>query len=274
MESAATEPFLLTLLSTDPAWIEAADGAGVQRIGVDIERLGKAERQRAVADARISGHKLEDLLHVTARVKQARPFARLNGLHAGTGEEVEQALGYGAASLMLPYFRSAREAGRFVDLVAGRAEVILLVETATAMARLPEIVALPGVSEIMIGMNDLHLELGLASPMEIAASDLLAWLAGVVRGAGLRFGYGGIAPPDAAGLPASPDLLLARSVQLGAGSAWVARSFFRGGLTPAEFGPALARWRERRAHWQTRPDGERDLALAALRREVGTLKTP
>lgn len=273
MDAPGTPPFLLTLLTTDPVWIEAADRAGVQRIGVDIERRGKAERQRTVANARISDHLLSDLREVAGRVRQAMPFARLNALHDGTGEEVEEALACGATSLMLPFFRTTQEAARFVDLVAERAEVVLLVETATAVARLHEIVTLPGVAEIMVGMNDLHLELKLCSPMEIAASDLLTWMADVTRDAGLRFGFGGVARPGTTGLPVSADLLLARHAQLGTRSAWIARSFFRGGLAPEDLGTELDCWRQRMAYWQTCSAEERYAALTALRGEVEALKT-
>ena len=40
-----TTDFRLTLISRDPDLIRAADGAGIDRIGIDIERLGKRERQ-------------------------------------------------------------------------------------------------------------------------------------------------------------------------------------------------------------------------------------
>ena len=38
-------PFRLTLWTADAALAARADAAGVDRIGVDLDRLGKAERQ-------------------------------------------------------------------------------------------------------------------------------------------------------------------------------------------------------------------------------------
>jgi 2-keto-3-deoxy-L-rhamnonate aldolase RhmA len=261
----ATIPFTLTLLSRDPAWIEAADAAGVERIGIDIELIGKANRQSHVAGGtRISGHTLADLRTVTPLVQHALPFVRVNPPNLGTRNEVEEALALGARSLMLPYFRSVQEAARFVELVAGRAEVVLLVETGAALARLHDMVRIPGVDEIMVGMNDLHIDLRLASPMEIAASELLHTIAGQVREAGIRFGFGAVARPESEDLPVPSDLLLARYARLGARSALISRSFFRGGLTPSEMNAALARLRSRLAFWFAQPPE----ALAAAEREL------
>src|SRR5262245_36722874 len=63
--------FVLTLLSRDPPLIRAADRAGVDRLGIDIERLGKRQRQGHIANARISDHELEDLRLVAANARRA-----------------------------------------------------------------------------------------------------------------------------------------------------------------------------------------------------------
>jgi hypothetical protein len=260
--------FTLTLLTADSVWVRAAVAAGVQRVGVDIERRGKRARQRSWVDARISDHRLEQLRAVAAHAGDAKVFARLNPLHAGTPSEVERAISLGAMALMLPQFRSAAEAERFVDLVAGRAEVLLLLETATALARVREIASVTGVDEIMVGLNDLHHDLGLRSGMELAASPLLEHVAREVRDGGVRFGFGGVSRPDAEGLPLSPDLLLARHAELRSSSAWIARSFFRGGLEPEEFPSAVSALRERLAWWRGRPKRELEATGPRMREEL------
>ncbi len=68
------DDFKLTLLTDDPGLAADADAAGIDRIGVDIERLGKAERQRCHAGARLSGHSLEDLEQLSRRVRRGRLF--------------------------------------------------------------------------------------------------------------------------------------------------------------------------------------------------------
>jgi hypothetical protein len=264
--------FLLTLLSRDAAFIRAADLAGVDRIGIDIERLGKRERQGHIANARISDHELADLQAVTANVRRAEIFIRLNSFHPGTRDEIERALSLGAHVLMLPYFTTAYEAAAFVDGVAGRAVVMLLLETAAAAARLHDILAVPGVSEIMVGLNDLHQTLGLANHFEILTSDLMVAIARQVRDAGLRFGFGGVGRPGDISLPIPSDLVLAQYPRLGGTSAWIARSFFKPGDDPQDFAAEIARLRAAIDHWFQQPPSVLADQYAELRRRAAALK--
>ncbi len=239
----------LTHLSRDPAWIAAADAAGIERIGIDIERLGKAERQSTVANARISEHELKDLRTVSRHVRRAKPFARLNRPHAGSADEIDEAIAHGAKSLMLPGFDTAAEVESFVRHIDGRCEVILLIETRMAVETLERILAVAGISQVMAGLNDLSLQYGLAGPMHMAVSDTLDRIAERVHTAGLPFGFGGVARPERHDLPANPDLLLARYAQLDARLTWVSRSFTNDGLEPKDFANAVARLHTRHAHW-------------------------
>ncbi len=256
--------FRLTLLTRDAVWAGAADDAGVDRIGVDIERLGKMDRQRAMPGSRISDHELKDLQGIAAVVRRGKLFARLNRPHAGTRGEVEEALACGARALMLPGFRSAGEVEEFVAAVAGRAEVLLLIETREALERAAEIAAIPGVDEVMAGLNDLSIDLDLPGPMAALASEELDGLAAAARGAGRPFGCGGVTHPRDTGLPVPPDLVLARMAVLGAEAGWVARSFFNAGTTPGNFAARIAGVRSRIAWWRGAEREVRDAAAAAL----------
>lgn len=240
--------FVLTAITSDPETVSALDAAGVDRIGIDIERLGKLRRQRHVPQARISGHQLDDLAVVAAHLTRADVFARLNPLHEGSRTEVERALALGARVLMLPYFTGPREVAGFVEMIGARASPVLLLETAAAVARLPEIVKVQGVAEIAVGLNDLHLSLGLSNPFDVVVSDLMDTVAARVRDAGLRFGFGGLARFDDRTLPVPPDLVYAQYPRLGATSAWLARSFFAG-LEPGGIGPPVQALRRRMSYW-------------------------
>ena len=242
------DAFCLTLITDDPALAARADRAGVNRVGLDLEVLGKAERQ-AGEDTRLSRHSLEDLAKIAPALTRADLFARLNPLNPGTRDEVERAVELGARVLMLPFFRTAHEVETFVRLVDGRAHVTLLLETPPAVVRIREIVAVPGVREIMIGLNDLRLAFGVSSHFEVLASPLLDGLAGEVRRAGLIFSVGGVARPDDGSLPISPDLVLAQYPRLNATGAWVARSFFRGMPPDRDFAGAIASLRRRLTEW-------------------------
>lgn len=268
--TAWTERFLLTAITAEPVTIAAADAAGVDRIGLDIERLGKTARQGRHAGARISAHELEELALVAAHVRRAEVFVRVNPLHAGTGAEVERALELGARVVMLPQFRTAGEAGRFVELVGGRAEPVLLVETAEAARRVREIVAVEGVREIMVGLNDLHWDLGLRNPFSVVVSDLIASVSAAAREAEVRFGFGGLGRVDDGSLPVAPEMIYSQYSRLRGTTAWLSRSFFRG-IGPGEIGPAVAALRRRMAYWEGRPEEELELRRAELARHLALM---
>ena len=77
-------------------------------------------------------------------------------------------------------------------LVDGRASVVLLLETAAAVVRLHEILAVAGIDEVIVGLNDLHLSSCVSNPFELVASDMMTMISDVVRARGLRFGFGGL----------------------------------------------------------------------------------
>jgi hypothetical protein len=259
-------------VTNDPALAAEADGAGVARIGIDIDRLGKAERQAGLGEPRTT-HTLDDLARLRPAVSSAELFIRINPPHADTPREIEDALGLGATAIMLPYFRTTHEAGAFLDAVAGRARALLLVETAAATLRIRELAALPGVDEIMLGLNDLRLEFKVESHFEVLASPLLDLIAREVVGAGVKLGLGGLARPDATVLPVPPELVIAQYPRLGATSAWIARSFFAPGQDPLPLAQALDALRARLAYWAAEPpsalESARSRLLTFARRDGG-----
>ena len=123
---------------------------------MDLETLGKHERQRGLGTW-ISPHTIERLPAVRERLSSARLFARVNPPHERTAAEVRMLLAHGVQVLMLPMFQTAEQVARFVALVDGRAEVVLLLETPAAAREVERIVAVPGVREIHVGINDLAL---------------------------------------------------------------------------------------------------------------------
>jgi len=242
------DEFRLTLITSDPVLAARADRSGINRVGVDLERLGKARRQSG-QDTRLSDHSMDDLAAIGATLDTAELSVRLNPINAHTPHEIESVLGCGAEVLMLPFFRTADEVDTFVRLVNGRAYVVILLETASAVVRIREILAVPGVHEVMAGLNDLRLELGVKSHFEVLASPLLDTLASEVHRADLAFSVGGVARPDDLSLPVSADLVLAQFPRLGATGAWVSRSFFKGVPSDWNLAAAIRALRQRLTEW-------------------------
>jgi hypothetical protein len=221
---ASTDAFVLTLWTADPVLAARADAAGVDRVGVDLERIGKAERQRGLGTW-ISPHSEVDLGPVGTALKRADLFARVNPLHDRSDDEVETVIALGARVLMLPMVAHEDEAAQFVALVGGRATVVLLVECAEAIERIDRLAAVYGVDEIHLGLNDLALSLGMPNRWLTLAGDLALDAGERVRAAGKRFGIGGIGRVDQEALPVPADLVYAEYARTGAAAALLSRSF-------------------------------------------------
>jgi hypothetical protein len=220
------DDFVLTLFTNDPALAGAGDRAGIERIGVDMESIGKAARQSHLATW-ISDHAESDLAAIRPTLRHARLFARCNPLHDGLRAEIDRLVEAGVGVIMLPYFRRVAEAERFVRAVDGRAHPVLLVETADAGAAVAELCRIEGVKEIHVGLNDMRLSLRWPSHFHVLVSDFLVRICDTVRGAGLRLGVGGLGRAGDNALPIPADLVAAQMVRLGARASLVSRSFFR-----------------------------------------------
>ena len=215
---------LLTLFTNSPELAEEADEAAIDRIGLDLEHIGKHDRQKGLSTW-ISDHQLSDLPDIKKRLKNAQLFVRTNPMHAGIKDEIDRLIDLGAQALMLPYFHSAEDAERFIECVAGRVDVSLLVETAASAVRLPRIARLAGVHDIHIGLNDLHHSLGLSSHFELLQSRFMQHLTDELRETEYLFGFGGIGRLDDESLPVPADLVYAQYAYHGARSALVSRVF-------------------------------------------------
>jgi len=199
--------------------------SGVDRVFVDLEIHGKFERQ-GHRDTLISGHSVDDVAAVRAAIGHTELVVRVNPLHAHSPEEVNAVVTAGADLLMLPMFKTAVEVMHFVEMVQGRAKVIVLVETPSAMKDFGEILGVPGIDEVYIGLNDLHLGLKLDFMFELLADGSVEKMAKNCREVGIPFGFGGIARMDEGLLPG--DLVLAEHLRLESTVVILSRTFHRG----------------------------------------------
>lgn len=121
-----------------------ADENGVDRIFIDLEKIGKKERQGGM-DTVQSQHSIEDISEVKNAIKQAELLVRVNPIHEETEayssseEEIEEVIKHGADIIMLPFFKTLEEVQRFFRCVDGRVRTCLLLETPEAVEIVDEI---------------------------------------------------------------------------------------------------------------------------------------
>jgi hypothetical protein len=215
----------LMLITKRPQVARHAYECGVKRIFVDMEILGKHARQGHLNTV-ISDHTLEDVAAVRQAVPGAELMVRVNPLHSGTKAEVDGALSAGADLLMLPMFETARELGKFSEIVDGRVGIVPLVETRGAAVDIARVARVPGLHEVFIGLNDLHLSLGLKFMFQLLANGTVERLIEQIRETGVPYGFGGIARVGEGVLPAR--LVLGEHARLRSRSVILSRAFHKG----------------------------------------------
>lgn len=218
----------LMYITNNPVTAQIAQEAGVDRVWIDMEYIGKDERQGGMNTVK-NHHTVDDIKRLRPVVTDAELMVRVNPLHSATAnyssseEEINQTIDAGADVVMLPMFRTADEVKRFVDCVDGRAKVQLLVETAEAAANIDSILTVPGVDEIHIGLNDLHLALHRTFMFELICDDTVSALCQKIRAKGVKYGFGGIARVGYGMLPA--EYIIAEHYHLGSTAAILSRGF-------------------------------------------------
>jgi HpcH/HpaI aldolase/citrate lyase family len=259
------EPLVLTLWTNEPELARRADAAGVDRIGLDLERAGKRTRQAGLGTW-VSPHREEDLPAIAAELRHAELFARCEPACAGGAEQAARLSAAGVRVLMVPMFRTAAEVAAVAE-VAAPAGIVPLAETLEALDAIEEVLAVPGVGEVHVGLNDLSLALGLPNRFAVLCHPRVERFAGAVRAAGARLGLGGLGRAGQTGLPVPADLVYARHAALGATSALVSRAFVDGA---EDLTVEVARAREHMAWWREQPperlrDAARRLRAATAR---------
>ncbi len=218
----------LLYITSNPDIARIAEDNGVDRIMVDMEYIGKAKRQGGLDS--VQNHcTLEDVRAVRGAVGKAQLVVRVNPIHDAGGDygsseaEINGAIECGADVLMLPYFKTAAEVKRFLECVNGRAHTILLLETQEAVDALDEILAIPGIEEIHVGLNDLSLSMGRDFLFELISDGTVEEICRKVRKKGIPYGFGGIASLGRGDVPA--DYIIVEHYRLGSTAAILSRSF-------------------------------------------------
>ena len=201
---------------------EYAQNVGVDRIFIDLEYIGKKERQGNL-DTVISNHSLEDITTIRKVIDKSKLLVRINPIHEGSKEEINEVIERGADIIMLPMFKTPKEVRLFISYVDKRVTTCLLLETPQALVRLDEILKIKGIDEIHIGLNDLHLGMGLDFMFELLSGGIIDYISEKIRLKGIRFGFGGIARINSGILPA--ELILSEHYRLGSEMVILSRGF-------------------------------------------------
>lgn len=212
----------LMYITNRPEVALIAESVGVDRIFIDLETIGKQERQGGM-DTVQSHHTLADVAVIRDVLSKSELLVRSNPIHAGSRKEIDTIVANGADIVMLPYFKTVNEAAKFIDLVGRRCKTCLLVETAEAVEKMDAILELEGIDEVHIGLNDLHLAYHKAFMFELLTDGTVERLRDKILAKGIPYGFGGIARLGAGALPA--ESVIKEHYRLDSTRAILSRSF-------------------------------------------------
>lgn len=225
----------LMYITKRPEIAQIAENAGVDWIFVDMEFIGKDIRQGGL-DTVQNHHTVQDVENICNAVNKAKVLVRINPIHdelpyyCSSEMEIDSVIKAGADIVMLPYFKTKEEVKIFLKDVKTCSikydrdvKTCLLVETAEAALLLDSILELKGIDMIHLGLNDLHLALGMKFMFELLADGTVDRLAAKIKAKGIPFGFGGIATLNGGAVPGS--MILKEHYRLGSSMVIVSRSF-------------------------------------------------
>lgn len=199
-----------------------AEKYGVDRVWVDLETLGKEERQKGMNTVK-SNHSIEDIRCIKPHLTKSEMLVRVNPWNEKSLEEINAVVEAGADIIMLPMWKSVDDVSNFLKAVGGRCKTTLLLETKEAVECLDEVLNYGGMDEMHIGLNDLHLAYGMDFMFEPLANGLVEMIVNKIKKIGIPYGFGGIAKLGDGLLPA--EKIIMEHYRLGSTRAILSRTF-------------------------------------------------
>lgn len=212
----------LMYITNQPNIAKIVQASGVDRIFIDMEYIGKTDRQGGM-DTVQNHHTVDDVKAVRAVLDKSDLLVRVNPIHEGSKAEIDEVISAGADIIMLPMWKTADEVNRFLDCVDGRVKTVLLLENKAAIDCLDDVLAIDGIDEIHIGLNDLHLSLGHDFIFEPLANSVVKDICEKIKNAGIPFGFGGFGRIGEGMLPA--EYIVSEHYRLGSSMAILSRTF-------------------------------------------------
>ena len=218
----------LMYITNQPQIAQIAESSGVDRIFVDMEYIGKADRQGGL-DSVKNHHTVEDVRRMKQAVESAEVLVRVNPIHEATSEytsseqEINEVIRAGADIIMLPYITSVKQVEDFIRYVGGRVKTMPLIETPESAEAIDEILEIDGIDEIYIGLNDLSLGYHKKFMFELLADGTVEGLCLKCKLKGIPYGFGGVASLGKGMLPS--EYVIREHYRLGSTCAILSRSF-------------------------------------------------
>ena len=214
-------PLLTFYITNRPEVALVAEKYGVDRVWIDLETLGKEERQHNMNTVK-SSHTIADIAAIKPLLTRAELLVRVNPWHEGSQAEIDAVIENGADIIMLPYWKTVQEVDKFLAAVNGRCRTTLLLETKEAVECVDEVLK-RRFDEIHIGLNDLSLSYGLTFMFELLSNGTVEMLCKKFKKAGIPYGFGGIARLGDGLLPA--EKIIMEHYRLGSTRVILSRTF-------------------------------------------------
>lgn len=212
----------LMYITNDPNVALIAEKNDVNRIWIDLETLGKEERQKGMNTVK-SKHTINDIKIIKPLLSKAQLMTRVNPWNENSITEINEVIDVGADIVMLPMWKTKEEVEEFVKCVNNRVKTSILLETKEAVECIDDVLKISGIDEVHIGLNDLHLSYGLTFMFELLSNGTVEKICNKIKKTSISYGFGGIARIGEGMLPAEKVIL--EHYRLGSTRAILSRSF-------------------------------------------------
>ena len=109
-------------ITNNPQIASIAENCGVDRIFIDMEYIGKEERQAGLNTVK-SHHTISDIVNIRKTISASELLVRINPIHEKTGsccstkEEIDLAIAAGSDILMLPMIKTVDNVKKIAEYV-------------------------------------------------------------------------------------------------------------------------------------------------------------
>lgn len=214
----------LILISNQIKEIELAMQFGISTVLIDLEQSTKMARQNG-RGLYISDHTIEDLGIIRQTFPHLNIITRINSKHEYSEKEINDVVGFGTDSIMIPYFQTVDDLGYFFEMIGNRVDIIPLFETANSIERFGDFIQKFDIKTCHFGLNDLSIEMQWDSIFEAFIWNPLLEALKLAQSHQIKYGIAGIGNQLDSALPVHPQDFFIRQVELGGRVFWLSRNF-------------------------------------------------